>query len=118
MEAIEGAVGGDIVIDTQPANSPDLSVNDLGFFHSIQQLKEYVWVTNTQKLVEATAEAFDAYPRDTLECVWKASSQYTAKCWGPRVTTSTKFPTLARKRIRRRASSLRMPRWMQQNTVL
>ncbi|CAM9865112.1 unnamed protein product [Discosporangium mesarthrocarpum] len=29
------AVGGNIVIETQPANSPDLNVNDLGFFHSI-----------------------------------------------------------------------------------
>ncbi|CAN0434229.1 unnamed protein product [Discosporangium mesarthrocarpum] len=40
MEAIEEAVGGDIVIETQPANSPDLNVNDRGFFHSIQHLKE------------------------------------------------------------------------------
>ncbi|CAN0270525.1 unnamed protein product [Discosporangium mesarthrocarpum] len=39
-EAIEETVGGDTVIETQPANSPDLNVSDLGFFHSIQQLKE------------------------------------------------------------------------------
>ncbi|CAM9294066.1 unnamed protein product [Discosporangium mesarthrocarpum] len=70
MEVIEEAVGGDIVIETQPANSPDLNINDVGFFHSIQQLKEYVGVTNTEEL-EATAEAFDVYPRDTLERVWQ-----------------------------------------------
>ncbi|CAN0008641.1 unnamed protein product [Choristocarpus tenellus] len=40
IEAIEEAARGDIVIETQPANSPNLNVNNLGFFHSIQQLKE------------------------------------------------------------------------------
>ncbi|CAM9339016.1 unnamed protein product [Discosporangium mesarthrocarpum] len=59
MKAIEEPVGGDIVIETQPANSPDLNVNDLGLFHSIQQLKKYVGVTTMQELVEATAAAFD-----------------------------------------------------------
>ncbi|CAM9411781.1 unnamed protein product [Discosporangium mesarthrocarpum] len=28
-----GGGGGDTVMETQPANSPDLNVNDLGFFH-------------------------------------------------------------------------------------
>ncbi|CAM9676296.1 unnamed protein product [Choristocarpus tenellus] len=42
MEAIEEASGDDIVIETQPVNSSDLNVNNLGFFHSIQQLKEDV----------------------------------------------------------------------------
>ncbi|CAM9892536.1 unnamed protein product, partial [Choristocarpus tenellus] len=41
METIEEvAAGDDIVLDTKPVNSPDLNVNDLGFFHSIQQQKE------------------------------------------------------------------------------
>ncbi|CAM9443789.1 unnamed protein product [Discosporangium mesarthrocarpum] len=37
MEAIEEAVGGDMVIEALPANSPDLNVNDLGLFHSIAE---------------------------------------------------------------------------------
>ncbi|CAN0494988.1 unnamed protein product, partial [Discosporangium mesarthrocarpum] len=40
MEAIQAKAGDSIILETQPANSPDLNVNDLGFFHSIQQLKE------------------------------------------------------------------------------
>ncbi|CAM9546012.1 unnamed protein product [Discosporangium mesarthrocarpum] len=72
MEAIEEVTGGDIVIETQPVNPPDLNVNDLRFFHSTQQLKEDVGVTNTQELVEATTEAFDVYPRETQERVWQS----------------------------------------------
>ncbi|CAN0501467.1 unnamed protein product, partial [Discosporangium mesarthrocarpum] len=36
MEAIQAKAGDSIILETQPANSPDLNVNDLGFFHSIQ----------------------------------------------------------------------------------
>ncbi|CAM9580406.1 unnamed protein product [Discosporangium mesarthrocarpum] len=35
MEAIQAKAGDSIILETQPANSPDLNVNDLGFFHSI-----------------------------------------------------------------------------------
>ncbi|CAM9475223.1 unnamed protein product [Choristocarpus tenellus] len=48
MEAIKELAG-----DHFPANSSDLNVNYLGFFHPIQQLKEDVEVTNIGKLVEA-----------------------------------------------------------------
>ncbi|CAM9995357.1 unnamed protein product [Choristocarpus tenellus] len=40
MKAIEEVVGDDTVIETQPVNSPNLNVNDLGFFRFIRQLKE------------------------------------------------------------------------------
>ncbi|CAM9203723.1 unnamed protein product [Discosporangium mesarthrocarpum] len=69
MEAIQDAVG-DIKLETQPANFPDLNDDDLGFSHSIQQLQEDAGVTNGEKLVEATMEAFDVYPRVTQELVW------------------------------------------------
>ncbi|CAM9402423.1 unnamed protein product [Discosporangium mesarthrocarpum] len=59
-----------VMLSEKPSEPTDLNVNDLGFFHSIQQLKEYVGMTNTQELVEATAEAFNVYPRGTLERVW------------------------------------------------
>ncbi|CAN0427152.1 unnamed protein product [Discosporangium mesarthrocarpum] len=53
---------------TRP-NSADLNVKDLGFFHYIRQLKENVRVTTAEGLVEVTLEAFDIYPRETLEYV-------------------------------------------------
>ncbi|CAN0175929.1 unnamed protein product [Discosporangium mesarthrocarpum] len=66
MEAIQDAAG-DIILETQPTSSPDFNVNDPGFFHSIQQLKEGVEVTNGEELVEATMEAFDVYPQERLK---------------------------------------------------
>ncbi|CAN0513082.1 unnamed protein product, partial [Discosporangium mesarthrocarpum] len=72
MEAIQAKTGDSIILETQPANSPDLNVSDPGFFHSIQQLKEDVGVSSPEDLVEATMEAFDVYPRETLERVWQS----------------------------------------------
>ncbi|CAM9269249.1 unnamed protein product [Discosporangium mesarthrocarpum] len=66
MEAIQAKAGDSIILETQRANSPDRNVNDLGFFHSIQQLKEDVGVSSPEDLVEATMEAFDVYLRETL----------------------------------------------------
>ncbi|CAM9154226.1 unnamed protein product, partial [Choristocarpus tenellus] len=40
MEAIKEVAGDDIVIEMQPVNSPDLHANDLGYFHSIKQLRK------------------------------------------------------------------------------
>ncbi|CAM9572970.1 unnamed protein product [Discosporangium mesarthrocarpum] len=98
MEAIDEAVGGDNVIETQPANSPDLNVNDLEFFNSIQQLKEYVGVTNTPELVEATAEAFDVYHRDTLERVWQSLFAVYGEVLGSKGDNLYKIPHLGKEK--------------------
>ncbi|CAN0491718.1 unnamed protein product [Discosporangium mesarthrocarpum] len=45
MEAIQAEARNSIILETQSSNSPDLNMNDLGFFHSIQQLKEDVGVS-------------------------------------------------------------------------
>ncbi|CAM9762255.1 unnamed protein product, partial [Discosporangium mesarthrocarpum] len=70
MEAIQAEAGNSIILETQPFNSPDLNVNDLDFFHSIQLLEEDVGLTTAEALVEAMLEAFDIYPKETLGCVW------------------------------------------------
>ncbi|CAN0456199.1 unnamed protein product, partial [Discosporangium mesarthrocarpum] len=46
-----------IILETQPPNSPDLNVLVLGFFYSIQRLKDDFGVTNVREVVEATIEA-------------------------------------------------------------
>ncbi|CAM9305894.1 unnamed protein product, partial [Discosporangium mesarthrocarpum] len=56
--AVQAKAGDSIILETKPANSPDLNVNDLGLFHSIQQLKEHVGVFSPKDLVEATMETF------------------------------------------------------------
>ncbi|CAM9372035.1 unnamed protein product [Discosporangium mesarthrocarpum] len=72
MEAIQAKAVDSMVLETQPANSPDLNVNDLGFFRFIQQLKEDVGVSSPEDLVEAIMEAFNVCPWDTLERVWQS----------------------------------------------
>ncbi|CAN0371164.1 unnamed protein product, partial [Discosporangium mesarthrocarpum] len=78
--------------ETQSANSPDLNVNDLGFFHSIQQLKEDVRVSSPEDLVEATMEAFDVYPRETLERVWQSLFAVLGEVLGSKGDNSYKLP--------------------------
>ncbi|CAM9467804.1 unnamed protein product, partial [Discosporangium mesarthrocarpum] len=94
MEAIQAKAGDSIILETQPANSPDLNVNDLGFFYSIQQLKEDVGVFSSEDLVEATMEAFDVYPRETLERVWQSLFAVLGEVLGSKGDNSYKLPHL------------------------
>ncbi|CAM9940048.1 unnamed protein product [Discosporangium mesarthrocarpum] len=94
MEAIQAKTGDSIILETQLANSPDLNVNDLGFFHSIQQLKEDVGVSSPEDLVEAIMEAFDVYPRETLERVWQSLFAVLGEVLGSKGDNSYKLPHL------------------------
>ncbi|CAN0234529.1 unnamed protein product, partial [Discosporangium mesarthrocarpum] len=70
VEAIEESGGSYIAVQTQPPNSYGLNLLDLSFFHPIQRLRDDAGVGTAGELVEATMEAFDVYPRETLECCW------------------------------------------------
>ena len=53
-----------INVITQPANSPDLNVNDLGFFNSLQS---YYWKENPKnamQLIAMVRKVFDLYPQE------------------------------------------------------
>ena len=57
---------------TQPSNSPDLNILDLGFFAS---LKARVWAmkwqaANVEQLVEKVTAAFNLYPPETITLIW------------------------------------------------
>ena len=57
---------------TQPAQSPDLNVNDLGFFAS---LTSRVWGMNASsidELVETIFDQYEKYDGDTMERVWQS----------------------------------------------
>ncbi|CAN0430960.1 unnamed protein product [Discosporangium mesarthrocarpum] len=69
MEAIQDAGGDNNTLGTLPVTSPDLNVNDLCFFHFIQQLKGDVGVANGEDLVQAPVKVFDVYPWETPEWV-------------------------------------------------
>ena len=55
---------------TQPANSPDLNVNDLGFFASLQSIYYRTSPKNSIELIEMVEEAFNKYPSNKLNRIW------------------------------------------------
>ena len=63
---------------TQPAQSPDLNVNDLWFFASLKSREWGMNASSIDKLVETIFEQNDEYHGATLEWV-KASSRFTNK---------------------------------------
>ena len=57
---------------TQPSQSPDINVNDLGFFVS---LKSRVWRANASSVDELVQNVFDQYEEydgDTLKREWQS----------------------------------------------
>ncbi|CAM9254448.1 unnamed protein product, partial [Discosporangium mesarthrocarpum] len=80
---------------------PALNVNDLGISHSIQQLKEDVGVSSPEDLMEATMEAFDVYPRETLERVWQSLFAVLGEVLGSKGDNSCKLPHLGKENLGR-----------------
>lgn len=61
-----------IEIITQPAQSPDLNVNDLGFFNSLQKLTRSEGSVTLSEMLDNVEACFWAYEPETLERVWQA----------------------------------------------
>ena len=51
-----------VEVTHQPPNSPDLNINDLAFFRSIQSLQQREATNNTTQLIAAVHQAFNKYP--------------------------------------------------------
>ncbi|CAN0248393.1 unnamed protein product, partial [Discosporangium mesarthrocarpum] len=105
MEAIQDVAGDDLVLETltltRPANSSELNVKGCGCFHSIQQLKEHVGVTNGEELAEVTMEAFNVYPRKALERVRPSLFVACGEVMGCKGDNSYKTPHLGKEKLAR-----------------
>ena len=55
---------------SQPPNSPDLNVLDLGFFNSLQSIVAKEGTRNKQFLIEMVKEKFDNYPYSKINHVF------------------------------------------------
>lgn len=57
---------------TQPAQSPDLNILDLGFFHSLKTRAAHMKVVakNKTQLVAKIKLAYQQYPAETLDHIW------------------------------------------------
>jgi hypothetical protein len=64
--------GWNIKFVTQPAQSPDTNILDLGFFNSLKKriAAKYALSNTREELMDAVMGAYGTYERDTLECIW------------------------------------------------
>ena len=70
VEAKAKESGLDIVVRPQPPNSPDFNVLDLGFFNSIQSLKNREDPKNIDELIAAVERAYWKQSRETVDNVF------------------------------------------------
>jgi hypothetical protein len=70
IEAAACSLGMELVVETQPAQSPDLNLCDLGIFASLQARQQQVWTTTVDGLIKAVAEVWEQYDWQTLERAW------------------------------------------------
>ena len=59
-----------IKLITQPANSPDTNINDLGFFNSLDAKYYLESPTTALEIIEMVTKAFDQYDSATLNKIW------------------------------------------------
>ena len=63
--------GFSIEVVVQPALSPDLNVDDLAFFNSLQSDVSHVAKENRRDLLDAIIKCWHEYPLEKMESVWR-----------------------------------------------
>ena len=72
--------GGPIIeLITQPSNSPDLNVNDLGFFPSMSSRVSKIKTRKIEELVGQVNKCFADYDSETLERLWSLKTSVLAE---------------------------------------
>ena len=61
---------GRIILHTQPANSLDVNVNDLGFFNLLQSQYWRTNPLNANQLIKMVLDTFAAYDKGKLNRIW------------------------------------------------
>jgi len=59
-----------IVLVTQPANSPDVNINDLGFFNALQSMYHSYCPMNSIQLIEMVTMCYEEYPTNKINRIW------------------------------------------------
>jgi hypothetical protein len=63
-------LGMELMVETQPAQSPDLNLCDLSIFASLQAEQQHVWTTTIDGLIEAVADVWEQYSWEPIERAW------------------------------------------------
>ena len=96
-----GDTGLDIRLMSQPANSPNMNVLDLGFFSSIQSLTDKCNPRTIEELIHDVQKEFDEYESHSLEKVFitlQSCMIETMKCDGG---NGYKIPHMNKDRLQR-----------------
>jgi hypothetical protein len=59
-----------VLLYTQPANSPDCNINDLGFFRALQALYQKSTPSNVGEIINNVQEAYEAYDHKKINRIW------------------------------------------------
>jgi hypothetical protein len=70
IEAAARGLGMELMVETQPAQSPDLNLCDLSIFASLQARQQQVWTTTIDGLIKAVATVWEQYDWQTIERAW------------------------------------------------
>ena len=68
MEAL--GLSDSIKLVAQPANSPDVNVNDLGFFNALQAMYHSYCPMNSLELIEMVTMCYNEYPTNKINRIW------------------------------------------------
>jgi DNA-binding Lrp family transcriptional regulator len=71
--------GMDISLVTQPPNSPDFNINDLGLFHGIQTLQQQESFRTIDQLIKAVLKSYSMYPWEKINRVFLSFQQCMIK---------------------------------------
>ena len=71
MNALQGkGLENKLLLYTQPANSPDLNINDLGFFRALQAYYERFSPKSPEEIITYVQQSYEQYPRQRINHVW------------------------------------------------
>jgi hypothetical protein len=86
---------------TQPAQSPDLNVDDLGFFNSLQSKYYRTSPKNSVELIEMVKDAYKKYPLVSLNQIWLTLQSVMNMIIEERANNKFKIPHINKDRLER-----------------
>ena len=90
-----------ITLANQPANSPDLNINDLGFFRIIQGLQHEKAPKTVCELVDAVNKAYEQVTHSTLNYVWLSLMSCMTEILKNDGNNNYKLPHIGKRKLER-----------------
>ena len=91
-----------LLLYTQPANSPDTNINDLGFFCALQSMFHRLCPNDEQQIIEYVEETYNEYDYKKINYIWltlMGCYNEIIRCHGD---NNYKVPHLGKERLDRR----------------